>query len=145
MEEVKIIIGKQAWQRAASIFIRMQVFVLEKQISLQDEFDENDTENAIYAVAYKGNLPVATARWLKIDEERVRITRVATLKEYRGKHLSSEILKQLEEYSRVSAYKKVDIHSEVTALPFYLKCGYQISSDVYYEDDVPCQSVEKYL
>ncbi|WP_237665592.1 GNAT family N-acetyltransferase [Tetragenococcus koreensis] len=145
MENIKFIVGNQGWQRAASIFIRMNVFVFEVQISLQDEFDLNDTDEAIYAVAYQGDLPVSTARLLKIDEENVRITRVATLKEYRGKHLSSEILKRLEDYSRTVGYKKVDIHSEVAALAFYLKCGYQLSSDIYYEDSVPCQSVEKYL
>lgn len=145
MENTEIIIGNQAWQKAASTFIRMHVFVFEVQISLQDEFDENDTDQAIYAVAYCGNLPVSTARLLKIDKENVRITRVATLKEYRGKSLSSEILKQLEDYSKKAGYKKVDVHSEVAALAFYLKCGYQVSSDIYYEDEVPCQSVEKYL
>ncbi len=145
MEDTKIVIGNQTWQQAASIFIRMKVFVLEGQISLQNEFDLNDNNNAVYTVAYHEDLPVSTARLLKIDDESVKITRVATLKEYRGNHLSSEILKQLEDYSRTRGYKKVIIHSEAVALVFYLKCGYEISSDVYYEDGKSCQSVEKYL
>lgn len=144
-EDIKIIVGNQVWQKAASMFIRMKVFVFEIKISLQDEFDTNDTNQAVYAVAYQGDLPVSTARLLKVNEENVRITRVATLKEYRGKHLSSEILKRLEEYSKVAGHKKVTIHSEVAALEFYFKCGYRISSDLYYEDSVPCRSVEKYL
>lgn len=144
MENIEITIGKQVWQKAASLFIRMKVFVFEVQISLQDEFDENDTDQAIYAVAYHGNLPVSTARLL-IDEDSARITRVATLKEYRGKHLSSEIIKRLENYSQKAGYKKIMIHSEVAAIEFYIKCGYHISSDIYYEDNVPCQTVEKCL
>ncbi|MCF1685586.1 GNAT family N-acetyltransferase [Tetragenococcus halophilus] len=145
MEDTEIVIGNQIWQQAASIFIRMQVFVLEGQISLQNEFDLNDNNNAVYALAYQGDLPISTARLLKIDDESVQITRVATLKEYRGSHLSSEILKQLEDYSKTKGYKKVIIHSEAVALAFYLKCGYKISSDVYYEDGKSCRSVEKYL
>jgi len=144
MENIEITIGKQVWQKAASLFIRMKVFVFEVQISLQDEFDENVTDQAIYAVAYHENLPVSTARLL-IDEDCARITRVATLKEYRGKHLSSEIIKQLENYSQKAGYKKIMIHSEVAAIEFYLKCGYHISSDIYYEDNVPCQTVKKCL
>ncbi|AYW49164.1 GNAT family N-acetyltransferase [Tetragenococcus halophilus] len=145
MEKVNITFGSQSWQQAASIFIRMNVFVLEGKISLQDEFDLKDNDEAVYAVAYQGDLPVSTARLLKIDDEDVQITRVATLKEYRGNHLSSEILKQLEDYSKTRGYKKIIIHSEVVALAFYLKCGYEISSNVYYEDGKSCQSVEKYL
>ncbi|WP_241152366.1 GNAT family N-acetyltransferase [Vaginisenegalia massiliensis] len=138
-------IGTQAYLRAAASYIRYQVFVIDGVIAPDDEFDDNDIPETCYAVMFDGKVPVATARLLDEDAKTVRITRVATLSAYRGRGLASQILQALEETAQSQGYQKVLIHSEIDALPFYLKNHYQKIGIPYYEDDQPCQSVYKDL
>ena len=63
MEKVSLEVGTAVYLRAASSYIRMQVFVLEKSLALSDEFDQNDTPDTIYAVlfaVYYKNLKLQT-------------------------------------------------------------------------------------
>lgn len=56
-------IGSEEWQRAASIYVRYKVFVLERGIAKEDEFDQNDTEGRVYANLFIGEEPVSTGRF----------------------------------------------------------------------------------
>lgn len=138
-------LGSENFQRAASCFIRMKVFVLERKIPLAEEFDGLDTSERVYAVIYDGELPVATGRIVIEDEKTIRPTRIATLKEYRKRNLGAKIMKAIEDYGVENGYSHSLVHAEQTALGFYQKLGYTICSDVYYEDGVPCQSLTKAL
>lgn len=142
---MELSIKSTPYQRAAALYIRMSVFVLEKGISLQDEFDNFDTDETVYAVIYDQDFPISTARLLKEDHSTCRITRVATLKEYRGQQKGAEIIAGLEAYAMAHHYKKALIHSEVAAKGFYEKQGYTAISEIYKEDGVPCQTLTKVL
>lgn len=143
MDKLHIFIGSEPWHRAASLFLRMQVFVLEGKIAIEDEFDENDGENTVYALAFDGNLPVSTNRLVIENQTTVRITRVATLNEYRHRGIASKLLTTMEAYIAEHNFNEILIHSEIQALPFYLVNGYEIASEPYLEDGVPCQTVRK--
>ncbi|WP_086350878.1 GNAT family N-acetyltransferase [Candidatus Enterococcus clewellii] len=143
MDSFSFVLNNTPWQRAASCFVRMTVFVLERHIPIQDEFDENDGDGTTYAVAYEGELPVATARFTKVADGFAKITRVATIKDYRGYHLGSKLIQLMEEYAASEGIEKLDIHSELTAVEFYKKNGYVLSSEVYLEDGVECQTLTK--
>lgn len=145
MARFRISLGKDPAHRAASIFIRMQVFVLEGQIAPEDEFDRNDNLNNLYAVAFDGELPVATNRLIIENETTARITRVATLKDYRHQHLGSRLLKAMEEKAAEMGIVELQIHSEVPAIPFYLANDYTIHSEEYFEDGVACRTLKKTL
>ncbi|MBO0448844.1 GNAT family N-acetyltransferase [Enterococcus sp. MJM12] len=138
-------LGNENFQRAASCFIRMEVFVLERNIPLAEEFDNLDTPERVYAVVYDENLPVATGRIVIEDEKTIRPTRIATLKAYRKQNLGAKIMKAIEAYGVKNGYIHSLVHAEQTAVGFYQKLGYKICSDIYYEDGVPCQSLEKAL
>lgn len=139
-------IGSENYQRAASSYIRMRVFVLEQEIPMEDEFDDNDGENTVYVVIYDGNKPVATGRYLLIDDgTTLRPTRIATLPEYRGQQLGTQIINALEDYAKTQGIKKSVIHADLRAVPFYQKLGYEIFSEVYQEDGVDCQNLKRDL
>lgn len=145
MDSFTFLLNNTPWQRAAACFVRMNVFVLERGIAIADEFDEKDVDGTTYAVAYKDNLPVATARFIKIDEQTAQITRVATLKEYRGRQLGSKLIQLMEDHADSQDVVKLDIHAELTAVEFYEKNSYVQSSEVYLEDGVDCQTLTKKL
>lgn len=143
MDNLKLEVGNAAYLRAASSFIRMQVFVLERSLALADEFDQNDTSDTIYSVLFDGAVPVATARLLGGEDKVARIGRVATLKEYRGKQLGRQVVKALEDVALEQQAKQLLIHAELTAAGFYEKLGYLKIGEPYEEDGVSCITLEK--
>ncbi|MGC6767882.1 GNAT family N-acetyltransferase [Enterococcus sp. LJL128] len=144
-EEMVLTLGSQPWQRAASCFVRMNVFVLEKGMQPELEFDAFDLPDTVYAVISAGYQPIATGRFIKETDDIARLTRIATLSDYRGQQLGTQIVRGLEEYAKQLDIKKTLIHAEAEAVPFYEKIGYQLISEVYYEDGVPCQTLSRDL
>lgn len=142
---MKLVVGSEPFQRAASLFVRYQVFVLEGKIDLRDEFDSLDSDGTVYAVIYDDELPVSTGRFIPESDEKARLTRIATRKEYRGQGFAAEIIHALETFARERGFKHLVIHSELTAKTFYESVGYQAFGPIYQEDQVDCQSLEKYL
>lgn len=140
---VRLIVGNQAFQKAASPYIRFSVFVLERKIKMEDEFDANDKCKTIYAVLYDGDQPVSTGRFLPETAEEARLTRIATLKDYRGKGYGAKVVQALEQYARAEGYTRLVIHAELTAKSFYESIGYQPFGHEYEEDGELCQSLAK--
>lgn len=141
----ELVIGSQPWQRAASIWVRMNVFVLERGLAMQDEFDDNDEKGVTYAVIYEKGKPIACGRFLRESEDAGRLTRIATLAEYRGQHLGSQIIAALERHAQNLHIKTLSIHAELTAVSFYTRLGYHSASPVYQEDGVACRTLMRQL
>lgn len=145
MKNEKLVVGSQAWERACSIYVRFQVFVLERSIHLEDEFDSHDQEGRVYANLLIGEEPVSTGRFLPIGSGRARLTRIATLASHRGKGYARSIIMTLEDYAREVGIHHLDIHSELMAKTFYESLGYVASSELYQEDGEWCQTLSKRL
>lgn len=142
---MQVHIGKEKWNQAAAFYIRMTVFVLEGDITMEDEFDRGDHDETLYVVVYDGEKPVATGRHEQIDADTIRPGRIATLKEYRKQGLGKLVLEEMEELGRELGCSTSIIHGEISAVPFYERVGYTVISDIYYEDGVPCKTLEKVL
>ncbi|MCW6667000.1 GNAT family N-acetyltransferase [Aerococcaceae bacterium NML160702] len=143
--EERLVLGNQDWLRASACYVRMNVFVLERNIAIEDEFDHLDTPNRVYAVLFVGKEPVATGRFVQESDEMARLTRIATLAHARGKGYGRQIIQALEQYAQTEGIRRIVIHSELTAKTFYELLGYQTCSDVYEEDGELCQSLEKLI
>lgn len=142
---IEVVIGNQKWNRAAALAIRQAVFVTERKIAREDEFDQKDTDETIYAVAYEDKFhPVATARYEKIKQT-VRPGRIATMKVARRKGYGAIVLRAIEDYGMAQGATKSLIHGEIDAIPFYEQLGYKVVSKVFFEDDVPAKVLEKQL
>lgn len=145
MGDWKVEVGNKPYLVASSMYIRMKVFILEKGLSLEDEFDQNDTIQTTYAVLFDGNKPIATARSNTEKKEILRIGRVATLKEYRGNQCGSKVFKALEDLAVAQNDKKIFVHAELTAAKFYEKLGYVRTGAIYEEDKVSCITLTKMI
>ncbi|MCA9766602.1 MAG: GNAT family N-acetyltransferase [Carnobacterium sp.] len=142
---MKLYIGNDIWNKAGAFYVRMSVFVLERQMELAEEFDQLDTSTIDYAVMYDLEKPVSTGRYELLDSETIRIGRIATLKDYRGQKLGRTIIQALENIGREKGCIKASIHSEQTAASFYEELNYKIVSDEFFENNVPCVRLEKKL
>lgn len=140
---VKVIVGQEPFQRAASLYLHFCVFVLERNIAMADEFDANDEKGTVYAVVYDDDQPVSTGRFLAETKTEARLTRIATLADYRGQGYGAKVIEALETYARQEGFRQLTIHSELTAQTFYESLGYQAYGPKYLEDGEYCQSLVK--
>ena len=106
-----------------------------------DDYDRmDDTCNYLLKV---NNEFVATIRFIKIDNETIKLQRLVVPKRFRKKGYANIILKYLEEDAVKQGYKKIIMDSALSAVGFYEKNNYNSVSDVFYEDNRPHVKMEK--
>lgn len=127
--------SKSAATQAAAYALRQAVFVEERGIAATVEFDDKDTDDRLYLVAYaKPNLPVATLRLEPQADQTMRFGRVCTRKSYRGQGIGQQLLHAAESWAVEHGYTQGLIHGEVSAQGFYERCHYQVTAGPYDED-----------
>lgn len=132
--------------RAAAYALRQAVFVEERGIAATVEFDEKDTDERLYGVAYlRPDLPVATLRLEPQADGVMRFGRVCTRQAYRGQGLGQQLLTAAEAWAMTHGYQLGTIHGELTAQSFYERCGYQVTAGPYDEDGAPVVVMHKQL
>ncbi|MGG5369063.1 GNAT family N-acetyltransferase [Enterococcus sp. AZ196] len=82
--------------QAAAFYLRYQVFVLEQNISPGLEFDQLDTPERQYLVFFDEELPVATVRYQKLDQQTLNPDRLCVDSDYRDQGLGTKLLDQIE-------------------------------------------------
>ncbi|MCM1284676.1 MAG: GNAT family N-acetyltransferase [Acetobacter sp.] len=124
-------------------YIRTAVFVEEQ--GFKEEFDTDDSIST-HIVLFDDNKPVATGRfYFNIEKQEYMIGRLAVIKEYRGKGLGSEIVKEAEKLIKSEGGKAVSLHSQCRAQSFYENLGYTAFGESDFDEDCPHQWMKKEL
>ncbi|WP_165006634.1 MULTISPECIES: GNAT family N-acetyltransferase [unclassified Enterococcus] len=142
---MKEIFGHEEWIRAASCYLRYDVFVLEQKIPAEMEFDGKDLPGQEYFLILDQNKPVATLRYQKKNTECIQPERFCVAKDYRGRGLGRRLLNAAEKKAVENGFSSSYLVAEMTAVPFYIKQGYQSCSEPFIEDEVLCIGMEKAL
>jgi len=99
------------------------------------ELDENGVEDLIACLIL---VPEKGA-----NDIQMRQVAVALNKQHHG--IGKKIVKFAENWALKAGYSKVFCHARDTAIPFYLKLGYQIIGDGFVEVGIPHVHMEKLL
>lgn len=136
MMKSKIIITEEDLKKAFDI--RIEVFVEEQGVPLEDELDEFDKLNGQceHILVYLNEQPVGTGR-IRLVDGFGKLERICILKPYRKFGLGKVIIKALEEVAEKEGVSKIKLHGQKHAEGFYNKLGYQTSSSVFMEDGIP--------
>ncbi len=122
---------------AICMAIRMEVFVREQQVPLDEEMDDFDATSTHYIAAFDG-APVATARTRVLDDGTAKIERVAVRAEHRGKAIGKQLMEHLIKRLRNHPKTKtIRISAQMQALPFYEKLGFVLEGEGYMEAGIP--------
>ncbi len=113
--------------------IRRKVFVDEQHVSSEEEYDEHESTSTHYLV-YADKIPVATARWRRTDKG-IKLERFAVLKEFRNSGAGTAVLNKVLQ-DVVSLNEKIYLHSQITAINFYLKAGFITEGDEFVEANI---------
>lgn len=119
--------------------IRRQVFNVEQGIDQSIEFDEYDhlgRDDVIHFAYWHQKKLIASARAILLDRRRVKVGRVATLKEYRHKGYASRLMHDIELYFHNIGFRQVVVNAQVGVADFYKGCGYTAVGEPFLEANI---------
>lgn len=115
--------------------IRRAVFMEEQ--GFQKEFDEIDAY-AKHLVMYDQDVPVAVCRlFQKSGTQSYIIGRIAVVKQYRGRKLGAELLKEAEKIVARNHGETMLLHAQLQAVKFYEKQGFEAFGEIEAEEHCP--------
>lgn len=120
--------------------IREKVFIEEQKVTPQLEWDGKD-EEAIHFLAYQDEKVIGCARAFVI-ENHMQLGRMAVLKEYRNKGIGSFLIEKAITTAKLNQLSKISISAQCHAIDFYKKFGFEVTSEIYFDADIPHQDME---
>lgn len=132
-------IQKVNWEthRSELLEIRIQVFVKEQGVPLEEEEDALDS-GSIHLIVYTSSRKAAATGRLT---PKGWIGRMAVLKEYRGLGLGLSVLKELTALGFKHGLTEIWLSAQTHAIPFYEKLGYKIHGEIYDDCNIPHQDM----
>lgn len=143
MSDVRI--ERASWddpvQREAMIAVRHEVFVVEQEVPVELELDGTDAEcRHLLAFDAEGGA-IGTARMLPNGH----IGRIAVVESRRRQSVGSRLVAALVESAREAGLASVELDSQVHALGFYQKLGFEPRGEVFMEAGIPHQTMFRCL
>ena len=119
--------------------IRELVFVVEQNVSIEEEFDEFDP----YCRHFLGSLdstPCGVAR-MRETKSGIKLERFSVLNEYRNKKIGKALLQYLLKEALFEASGEIYLHAQVSVLNFYKKDGFMEIGEIFMEANIPHQKM----
>jgi len=121
MNDFDIAIVKWSDKQAEITSVRRAVFVEEQSVPESIDFDGSDPDFIHVLALDKNDRPVGTAR----INRKGRIGRMAVLKNYRRRGIGRKMIQALMHHGRKNSITNFHVSSQVTAMGFYKKMGFE--------------------
>lgn len=123
--------------------IRSEVFMKEQHVPLNEEVDQYEAY-CIHFVYYDdfGNA-CGTCRLLPQENHVMKLQRMAVLKPYRHHQIGDALVKEAENFSKTHDGQIIILGAQLTALGFYEKLGYQVTSEIFLDAGIEHKMMQK--
>jgi predicted GNAT family N-acyltransferase len=115
--------------------IREKVFIQEQKVTPQLEWDGID-EKAIHLLVFNDKAAIGCARAIVIKDH-MQLARMAVLKEYRGQGIGSALIEKVMTTAKLNQLSAIYISAQCHAIDFYKKFGFEVTSDIYLDAEIP--------
>ena len=115
--------------------IREKVFIQEQKVTPQLEWDGMD-EKAIHFLVFNDKAAIGCARAIVIKDH-MQLGRMAVLKEYRGQGIGSALIEKAMTTAKLNQLSAIHISAQCHAIDFYKKFGFEVTSDIYLDAEIP--------
>ncbi|MEP6597679.1 MAG: GNAT family N-acetyltransferase [Ginsengibacter sp.] len=120
--------------------------ILRKPLGLSFKKEELDKEkNDILIGAFEEEKMLGCCLMTRVDDNNIRLRQMAVQNNLQGKGIGASMLNFAENVARDAGYKKMVMHARNTAIHFYEKLGYKITSEEFEEITIPHHIMEKKL
>ncbi len=124
--------------------LRQLVFVVEQEAAYLD--NDNLDKHAIHFFAYDADVVVAYGRLIpeKLKFHEASLGRIVVHPNYRHQGLAHQLMKQIISYQQ-NHYANTSnrISAQTYLIPFYKSYGFEVISDLYFEDGLPHKEMLK--
>jgi len=111
----------------------------------EDCRDFDFPEKDIYISAFDGDVLIGSAIITPLNNDTVQMRQMAVDNAYQGQGVGRAIALEFERIVKEKGYSMIILHAREIAVPFYEKLGYILSSDVFYEIEIPHFEMRKCL
>lgn len=125
--------------------IRNQVFVKEQGVPLDREIDNYEAYTIHFVLYQDTETPMATVRLLPLEDGKIKVQRMAVLKEFRKKGLGKVIMEAAETFANEHDYQQLVLGAQLTAQDFYQRLGYQTEGEIFLDADIEHVTMTKTL
>lgn len=137
----RLALGDWPTLQASAAPIRLEVFVHEQHVPLEEELDALDAE-CVHAVVFDAQgSALATGRLLPEGH----IGRMAVVKSVRGQGLGSAVLHALMQQARQKGFVEVVLSAQTHAQAFYARHGFVPEGAEYFDANIPHVLMRKAL
>ena len=136
---LQLITNKEDLNKAHQI--RHTVFVMEQDCPPEEEFDHLE-ETCTHFLLKDKEEAIGAARFRDYNG-RGKLERICVLSDKRKTGAGKTIVLGIEEYAKQKGYKSFFLNSQVQAIPFYEKLGYEVCSDIFMDAGIPHKSMKK--
>lgn len=144
MENLKLEIVVYTEAEASIWAIRHSVFQVEQRVDAALDFDGLDPESK-HILAYINGKAVGTTRLRYLDEQTVKIERLAVLPEFRGHGIGRKIMEAALEFLTQAQIKTVQLHAQLYIKDLYQKLGFVQVGDIFEEAGILHVKMQKQL
>lgn len=122
------------WKEAEleAFLVRQEVFIREQGVPAELELDEFDP-SAAHALANLNGRCIGTGRLVDLGNRQAQIGRMAVLAQFRNQGVGRQVLEMLIDLAKSQEFESIVLHSQVSAIPFYEKLGFQAQGPTYDE------------
>lgn len=124
--------------------VRKRVFIEEQDVPEEMELDEYDLL-AQHALAYLNSECIGTARLVIPPGKVGRIGRMAVLPMHRRQGIGGGLLRALLDLSKSQGITQLELHAQLSAIPFYEKFGFITQGDIYDEAGIAHRDMILYI
>jgi predicted GNAT family N-acyltransferase len=136
---LKIVENEQELHEAYSV--RKTVFVEEQNVPLEEEIDQFEDE-AVHFVLYDETTPIGAGRFRVVDGYG-KVERICVLKDARKSGAGKMIMDGIEKFALEKGLKKLKLHAQTHAIPFYARLGYEVVSEEFLDAGIPHKTMIK--
>jgi predicted GNAT family N-acyltransferase len=119
-----------------AFLVRQKVFIGEQGVPAELELDQFDPL-AAHALALLDGRCIGTGRLVDLGNGQAQIGRMAVLAQFRHRGVGKQILEKLIDLAKSQKADSIVLHSQVAAISFYEKYGFQVEGSIYDEAGIP--------
>ncbi len=136
-KQIRILEANNAELKAKAFEIRQEVFVVEQQVSEEDEFDQFEETSHHFVVLDDNQDPIGAARWRKTYDG-IKLERFVVKKSRRGSKIGSMLVQKVIEDIQLKLGKgqHLYLNAQIPAMPLYQKFGFKKVGEQFLECDI---------
>lgn len=137
-------IAYQSTDYAAELELRNNILRIPLGMNLMDENLEKEQFD-FHLGAFENHVLIGVLVLSSVNDFTLKMRQVAIDSRFQGNGIGQKLVHFSEHFASEKGFTKMVLHARKTAIPFYLKLGYQLIDNEFFEVGIPHQKMNKNL